>query len=57
MKKGYQAIPNQQLLEERLRHHWTQQEVASRIGTTSMNYSRWERGMRKSKRIYRKGWQ
>ncbi len=37
MKKGVQAIPNQQLLEERLRHHWTQQDVASRIGTTAMN--------------------
>src|SRR5258706_12192777 len=45
MKKGSQAVPNRQLIEERLRHHWTQQEVADRIGTTSTNYSRWERGV------------
>src|SRR5947209_726564 len=45
MKNGSQAVPNHQLIEERLRHHWTQQEVADRIGTTSTNYSRWERGV------------
>ncbi len=45
MKNGSQTIPNHQLIEERLRHHWTQQEVADRIGTTSTNYSRWERGV------------
>src|SRR5258708_4844545 len=44
MKNGSKAIPNHQLIEERLRHHWTQQEIADRIGTTSTNYSRWERG-------------
>jgi transcriptional regulator with XRE-family HTH domain/uncharacterized protein with WD repeat len=44
MKKGYEAVPNQQLIEERLRHHWTQREVADQIGTTPTNYSRWERG-------------
>lgn len=45
MKNGSQANPNHQLIEERLRHHWTQQEVADRIGTTPTNYSRWERGV------------
>jgi len=45
MKNGSQAIPNHYLIEERLRHHWTQQEVADQIGTTSTNYSRWERGV------------
>ncbi|HJT55059.1 MAG TPA: tetratricopeptide repeat protein [Ktedonobacteraceae bacterium] len=45
MKNGSQAVPNHLLTEERLRHHWTQQEVADRIGTTSTNYSRWERGV------------
>ena len=44
MKKANQAIPNQWLINERLRHHWTQKEVAERIGTSAMNYSRWERG-------------
>jgi tetratricopeptide (TPR) repeat protein/transcriptional regulator with XRE-family HTH domain len=45
MKNGSQAVPNHLLVEERLRHHWTQQEVADRVGTTSTNYSRWERGV------------
>lgn len=45
MKKAADAIPNQQLLEARLKHHWSQQEVADSVGTTPVNVSRWERGM------------
>ncbi len=45
MKKAAHAIPNQQLIEERLKRHWPQQEVADRVGTTTINVSRWERGM------------
>ncbi len=45
MKKAAQATPNQQLRQERERHCWSQLEVADRIGTTSLNVSRWERGI------------
>ncbi len=45
MKKAAHAISNQQLIEERLKRHWSQQEVADRVGTTTINVSRWERGM------------
>ena len=38
-------LPNLALQEERLRRGWTQQEVASRVGTTVVNVSRWERGI------------
>lgn len=44
MKKAAMATPNQRLVEERLRRHWSQQEVADRIGTTAINVSRWECG-------------
>jgi transcriptional regulator with XRE-family HTH domain/DNA polymerase III delta prime subunit len=44
MKKATQALPNQELIDARLRRGWSQQEVADRIGTTSVNVSRWERG-------------
>ncbi len=45
VKKAAQATPNQQLRQERERHCWSQLEVADRIGTTSLNVSRWERGI------------
>ena len=45
MKKAAQATPNQQLRQERERRCWSQLEVADRIGTTSLNVSRWERGI------------
>src|ERR687888_24955 len=44
MKKATQALPNQELIDARLRQGWSQQELADRIGTTSVNISRWERG-------------
>src|SRR5215469_7466761 len=34
-----------QLSTERLRRHWSQLEVADKIGTTPGNVSRWERGI------------
>jgi tetratricopeptide (TPR) repeat protein/transcriptional regulator with XRE-family HTH domain len=37
--------PNLSLREERLRHRWSQQEVADRIGTTPNSVSRWELGV------------
>ncbi len=45
VKKAAQATPNRQLRQERERHCWSQLEVADRIGTTSLNVSRWERGI------------
>ena len=45
VKKAAQATPNQQLRQERERRCWSQLEVADRIGTTSLNVSRWERGI------------
>src|SRR5215831_16269591 len=39
-------IPSRErLVAERLRHHWTQLEVADHLGTTPGNVSRWERGI------------
>lgn len=35
---------NRQLREERLRQHWSQQELADRLGTTVTSIKRWERG-------------
>ncbi len=45
MKKIGKGKPNQQLVNERLQRHWSQQELASRVGTTAINVSRWERGV------------
>ena len=45
VKKAAQAIPNRRLREERERRCWSQLEVADQIGTTSLNVSRWERGI------------
>lgn len=45
MKKAAKAIPNQRLIDERIHHAWSQQEVADLINTTSVNISRWERGI------------
>jgi transcriptional regulator with XRE-family HTH domain len=40
-----QALSGERLVAERLRRHWTQLEVADRLGTTPGNVSRWERGI------------
>src|ERR1700686_4581921 len=45
VKKAAQAIPNRQLRQERELHCWSQLELADQIGTTSLNVSRWERGI------------
>ena len=39
------ATLKHRLSTERLRRHWSQLEVADRIGTTPGNVSRWERGI------------
>lgn len=38
-------LPNAKLLEARLERHWSQRELAARLGTTFVNVSRWERGV------------
>ena len=45
MNTAVKVSPRQQLAEERLRHRWTQLEVAAQLGTTPGNVSRWERGI------------
>ncbi len=45
MKIDSKSQGRQRLQEERLRHGWTQQDVANRVGTTVVNVSRWERGV------------
>lgn len=37
--------PNSRLRDERIRRHWSQQELADRIGATLNTVSRWERGL------------
>lgn len=37
--------PNQVLQQERLRRHWSQREMAAKLGTSFVNISRWERGI------------
>ena len=39
------AIPNTRLLQARLHRHWSQREVAAKLGTSFVNVSRWERGI------------
>ena len=45
MKKVSDARPNLRLKALRLTHNWTQADVAEKINTTSLNVSRWERGI------------
>jgi transcriptional regulator with XRE-family HTH domain len=45
MNTTRQVTSRQHLVAERLRRHWTQLEVADRLGTTPGNVSRWERGI------------
>jgi tetratricopeptide (TPR) repeat protein/transcriptional regulator with XRE-family HTH domain len=37
-------IPNHLLKEQRIQHYWTQSQVAEKVGTTTVNVSRWESG-------------
>ncbi len=45
MSEKTELVPNRFLLQERLTHHWSQRELATSIGTTFVNISRWERGI------------
>ena len=38
--------PNEALRRERLRRHWTQQDLADHLGTTTVTISHWECGIR-----------
>ena len=40
-----ELVPNRQLVNARLEQHWSQRELAARLGTTFVNVSRWERGI------------
>ena len=45
MMAQQQTTPNHLLLQERLHRHWSQRELAARLGTSFVNVSRWERGI------------
>src|SRR5579872_6043010 len=53
MLKPKKGNPNSRLREARLRQHWSQQEVADKIGTTPNNVSRWELGLTTPGRYFR----
>lgn len=46
--------PNLSLRDERMRRHWSQQELADKIGATLNTVSRWERGLTKCSPYFRK---
>lgn len=54
MKKPREAIPNHLLRSAREIHGWTQEELAEKIGTTSVTISRWESGVTVPSRYFRK---
>ncbi len=43
MEQPEKKRANQQLRAERLRRHWSQQELADRLGTPVTSVKRWER--------------
>lgn len=45
MKKASEALPNKLLIYQRLQRCWSQKELAELVGTTTINVSRWERGI------------
>jgi WD40 repeat protein len=45
MQKTNEGNPNTQLRYERTRRGWSQEDVAEKVGTSSVNVSRWERGV------------
>jgi transcriptional regulator with XRE-family HTH domain len=53
MKKADRAIPNYRLIEERKQRNWSQRDLADRIGTTTINVCRWERGITQPGRYFR----
>src|SRR6266516_7264071 len=46
--------PRARLADARIHQHWSQQEVADRIGTTHVNVSRWERGITRPSPYFRR---
>lgn len=54
MKKAKDASQNSLLKAAREQQKWTQEEVAEKIGTTSVTISRWESGVIFPSRVYRK---
>ena len=54
MKEDIKYPPNHLLRRERERRCWTQQELADRVGTTTVNISRWERGINRPFPILRR---
>lgn len=54
MKKPGEAVPNQLLRNAREMLGWTQEELAERIGTTSVTVSRWESGVTSPNRYFQK---
>ncbi len=45
--------PNRLLREHRLERHWTQRELADKLGTTEVTVKRWERGSQQPSAYYR----
>jgi transcriptional regulator with XRE-family HTH domain len=54
VKRPGEAVPNQLLRNAREYHGWTQEELAEKIGTTSVTISRWESGVTFPSRYFRK---
>lgn len=54
MKRPGEAVPNHLLRSARESHGWTQEELAEKIGTTSVTISRWESGITFPSRYFRK---
>src|SRR2546429_9947057 len=54
MKRPDETSPNQLLRTAREYHGWTQEELAEKIGTTSVTISRWESGVTFPSRYFRK---
>jgi transcriptional regulator with XRE-family HTH domain len=54
VKRPGEAVPNHQLRNAREYHGWTQEELAEKIGTTSVTISRWESGVTFPSRYFRK---
>lgn len=46
--------PRHRLVDARIAQHWSQQEVADKIGTTHVNVSRWERGITRPSPYFRR---
>jgi transcriptional regulator with XRE-family HTH domain len=54
VKRPREAVPNHLLRTAREIHGWTQEELAEKIGTTSVTISRWESGVTVPSRYFRK---